>query len=242
MIPSLRAAAPAALLALAIAPAGAQAHVTLQPNEVPAGGFKRLDVRVPNERDNARTTKVEVKFPPGFIFISYEPEPGWSAKVAMAKLDKPVEAFGEQHSEQVDTVTFTTPGKGIAPGQFRDFGLSLGLPDKVGSALTFKALQTYSNGEVVRWIGAPDAEEPAPQVKLTAAKPEGGAAVSGSHTPAKEQPATSTASTADGGGSDTLSLIALVVGALGLLAGLAGLAAARRARTVPSGKEAQATA
>jgi hypothetical protein len=42
----------------------------------------------------------------------------------------------------------------IAPGQFRDFGLSVGVPEgNAGDALTFKALQTYAGGEVVRWIG-----------------------------------------------------------------------------------------
>ena len=35
-----------AVLAGASLPAVASAHVTLQPNEVPAGAFKRLDVRV----------------------------------------------------------------------------------------------------------------------------------------------------------------------------------------------------
>jgi hypothetical protein len=38
---------------------------------------------------------------------------------------------------------------------------------KAGTLLTFKAVQTYSNGEVVRWIGPPSADEPAPQVMVT---------------------------------------------------------------------------
>jgi periplasmic copper chaperone A len=209
---------------LAIAPA-AVAHVTLQPEEAPAGGFTRLDVRVPNERDNAGTTKVDVQFPPGFLFVSTEPVPGWNSEVTMRKLDKPVEQFGEQITEEVDRVTFTADGEAnaIAPGQFRDFGLSLGVPDKAGSTLTFKAVQTYSSGEVVRWIGPPDAEEPAPQVKLTAAEGEGGAAE-----PAAQQPQAPAADEDDDSGSDTLSIIALIVGGLGLLAGLAALLTGRR--------------
>jgi periplasmic copper chaperone A len=47
--------------AMLVAPAAAQAHVTLQPNTAAAGGYTRLDVRVPNERDDASTTKVEVR-------------------------------------------------------------------------------------------------------------------------------------------------------------------------------------
>ena len=160
------------MAALAL-PGAAQAHVTLQPEEAPAGGFARLDVRVPNEEDDAGTTKVAVQMPPGFYFVSYEPKPGWTAKVTKRKLAKPVEEHGEEITEEVGQVTFTGDGKTgiVKPGQFEDFGLSLGVPEgKAGSKLTFKATQTYENGKVVRWIGAPEAEEPAPQVTLTAAE------------------------------------------------------------------------
>lgn len=229
----------ACALATAIVAAPAAAHVTLQPKEVPAGEFKRLDVRVPNEKDNASTTKVEVQFPQGFIFVSYEPIPGWTAKIDMVKLDKPVESHGQEYTEQVGTVTFTAQrGSGIRPGQFRDFGLSVGLPDKAGTTLTFKALQTYSDGEVVRWIGPPDAEKPAAQVKLTAAGAGShGASTGGGSGGAAEEPADAHAEAALGGGDDDdddddqdMALLALIVGGLGLVAGLAGLLTARSAR------------
>jgi periplasmic copper chaperone A len=216
----------AALIAvLALAPT-ASAHVTLQPEEAPAGGFTRLDVRVPNERDDAGTTKVDVQFPPGFLFVSTEPVQGWDAEVTMRKLDKPVEQFGEQITEEVGRVTFTADGNAnaIGPGEFRDFGLSAGVPDRAGSTLRFPAVQTYSSGEVVRWIGPPDSEEPAPQVALTAAEPEGGASE-----PAAQQPAAE-GGDEDDGGSDTLAIIALIVGIAGLAAGLAALFMRRGAR------------
>jgi periplasmic copper chaperone A len=171
-------------------------------------------VRVPNERDSANTTKVDVQFPPGFLSVSYEQVPGWDIKITKRKLDKPVEQFGEQVTEEVGRITFT--GGTIRPGEFQDFGLSLAVPDKPGTAVSFKAVQTYSNGEVVRWIGPPDSEEPAPQVKLTAAEAEGGAAE-----PAAQQPAAPAASEDDD--SNTLSIVALIVGIAGLAAGLAAL-------------------
>lgn len=206
-------------VALLIAPA-AGAHVTVQPPEAPAGGFTRLDVRVPNERDNANTTKVEVQLPPGFLSVSTEPVPGWNAELTMRKLDKPVEQFGEQVTEEVGQITFS--GGAIRPGEFQDFGLSLAVPDgKPGSMLTFKAVQTYSNGEVARWIGPPDSEEPAPQVELTAAEEEEGSG------PAAEQPAAPAASEDDDDGNG-LAIAALVVGTLGLIAGLAALFLGRR--------------
>jgi len=55
-------------------------------------------------------------------------------------------------------------GGEIHPGEYVDFPLSVAIPNTPGATLTFKALQTYSNGDVERWIGAPDADRPAPQV------------------------------------------------------------------------------
>lgn len=218
----------ACVAALAL-PANAAAHVTLQPNEAPAGGFARLDVRVPNERDNAGTNKVAVQFPPGFIFVSYEPVPGWDVQVKKRKLDNPIESHGEQITEEVDTVTWTGNGPHgiIRPGQFRDFGLSVGLPDKPGTALTFKSLQTYENGEVVRWIGPPDSDEPAPQVTLIAAEEEQGAAADDEEG-AETRQASAAVADDDDGAPTWLAVVALAIGALGLLAGAAALAQARR--------------
>ena len=213
----------AVVAALVLAPAAA-AHVTLQPSEAPAGGFTRLDVRVPNERDNAGTTKVEVQMPPGFLSVSYEPEPGWDGEVTMRQLDEPVEEFGERVTEEVDRITFTAQGEAnaIQPGEFRDFGLSLRVPEgRPGSMLTFRSLQTYSNGEVVRWIGPPDSEEPAPQVELTPAEEEEAAA------PAAEEPAAPAATEEDDDGNG-LAIAALIVGAAGLATGLAALVLSRR--------------
>ena len=213
----------AVVAALALAPVAA-AHVTVQPPEAPAGGFTRLDVRVPNERDNAGTTKVVVQMPPGFLSVSTEPVPGWDAELTMRQLDEPVEQFGEEVTEEVGRITFTADGEAsaIKPGQFQDFGLSLAVPEgRPGSMLTFKALQTYSNDEVVRWIGPPDSEEPAPQVELTPAEEEEAAA------PAAEEPAAPAATEEDDDGNG-LAIAALIVGAAGLATGLAALVLSRR--------------
>ena len=229
----LASAAAAGTLALPVA--AAEAHVTLQPKTAPAGGFVVEDVRVPNETDDAVTTKVAVQFPAGFAEASYQSVPGWSVKVVKEKLATPVKTDDGEVTEGVKTITWTARAKadGIAPGQFQDFPLSVQVPGKAGDTLTFKALQTYSDGTVVRWIGGPDADQPAPQVTVTAAADDHHAAASGG-TPTDEQtsaPATAAATTAssDDSHSNTLAIVALVVGALGLAAGGAGLASARRA-------------
>jgi periplasmic copper chaperone A len=242
------AATAAAVLA---APAAAQAHVTLQPQEVPAGSFARLDVRVPNERDDAGTVKVQVQFPDGIASASYESVPGWRVKVVKEQAPEPIDLHGEEVTEQIDTITFTGDGKQgiVRPGEFRDFGLSLRTPDgEPGESVTFKAVQTYESGEVVRWIGPEDSDDPAPTVTLAAAPGAHGGSSSSSvgaqepaaagDTPtqsgaeapvAAENASAATTESSDGGG-DGLAIAALIVGALGLIAGLAGVMMGRRAR------------
>jgi uncharacterized protein YcnI len=193
----------AAIAALAlVVPVGAAAHVTLQPTIAPAGGFIRFDVRVPNESEEANTDRIEVEIPDGFDPPRYEPVSGWETKVTRKSI----------------TWTAADPSAAIEPGQFRDFGLSVGLPDsgKPGDVLTFPAIQHYSDGETVRWIGEPDSEHPAPQVTLTEATDEHAAA------PAVE-------SEGDDGDSNGLAIAALIVGALGLIVGGTALARGRNA-------------
>ena len=226
-----------ALTAAAVlaAPAAAQAHVTIQPKEVPAGSFARLDVRVPNERDDAGTTKVQVQMPDGVASASYESVPGWTVEITREAAPEPIDMHGEEVTEQIDTVTFTGNGKQgiVEPGQFRDFGLSVRTPDgEPGETLTFKAIQTYEGGEIVRWIGPEDSDDPAPTITLAETPGQHGA--SAADTGDEEVstiPASAPAASDDGGGSgDGLSIAALIVGALGLAAGIAGLMMGRRAR------------
>jgi uncharacterized protein len=147
--------------------------------------------------------------------------------------------FGEQQTQEVDTVTITGEGdRTIRPGQFIDFGLSVNVPEgKAGTKLKFPATQTYEGGEVVRWIGPEDGEEPAPLVTLTAAED----AASDSHggTAAAEETAAAggaqesagvSAEEVDDKASKGLAIGALILGGLGLIAGVGGIVAARRAR------------
>ena len=216
-----------AAVALGLA-ATAQAHVTVQPASAPAGGFARLDVRVPTERDDASTTKVQLQLPDGFAEASYEPVPGWTVKVRKAKLAEPIKTDDGTVTEGVKEITWTSK-TGIPPGAFQDFGLSVQVPGKAGDTLTFKAVQTYSNGEVVRWIGPEGSEEPAPTVSVTAADDQS----HDSHASATPAPASGSTSSTDGDGNNTLAIIALVVGALGLVAGGIALSNGRGKRGGP---------
>ncbi|MFJ6720726.1 MULTISPECIES: YcnI family protein [unclassified Streptomyces] len=150
------------------------AHVGVQPGEAAKGGYAVINFKVPNERDNASTTQVEVNFPIDQPLTSVMPQdiPGWTVNVEKSKLDKPLNVHGKQVNEAVTKVTWS--GGKIEPGKFQQFPVSIGkLPDNADQ-MVFKAIQTYDNNEVVRWIeetkaGAPEPQNPAPVLKLTAA-------------------------------------------------------------------------
>jgi len=210
--------APTLLALVLLAPAAAQAHVTVQPTEAPEGAYTVLDVRVPNESDTADTTKVALQLPPGFTAVSYQAVPGWDVKVVHQKLAKPIQTDDGPVTEGVREVIFS--GGRLPPGQFQDFPLSVKVPGKAGDELTFKAVQTYDD-EVVRWIGAPESEHPAPRVLVTAPKDPGATAASS---------AASTTEPSRSGGSDDkgLAIAALVVAVIALLGAVAAMLRARR--------------
>jgi uncharacterized protein len=224
----------AAAVAL-LAPASAQAHVSLHPNEVPTGSFATLDVRVPNEMESANTVKLAVQVPPGFLDVSTEYMPGWTSKVLTGKLAKPVQTEDGEVTEQVKEIVWSGNGNQgkIPPGQFLNFPISTEIPGKAGEELTFKVLQYYDNGEVVRWIGPPSSEEPAPKIDVTAA---GGVLqdVAGTETAPPSPSAAPSESGESSGGSSSdsaskgLGIAALILGALGLIAGGAALIRSRR--------------
>lgn len=166
-----RAAAALALVSAALLPATAAAHVSVVPKTAPAGAYTVLDVRVPNERDDKPTTSVDLKLPPGFVAASFEPVPGWEVRVIRERLSTPIETENGPISEQVSRIVWS--GGEIPPGAFQDFPISVQIPERVGSELSFKALQTYAGGEVVRWIGAADSDTPAAQVEVVAPSGEG---------------------------------------------------------------------
>jgi uncharacterized protein YcnI len=197
----------------------AWAHVTVSSPSAVQGGFAKLTFRVPNEKDAANTTKLEVVFPTDtpLAFVSVKPVPGWSAKVTRAKLPAPVKTDDGEVSEAVTTIVWTaTEGAAVKPGEFQEFDVSGGPLPKVDQ-LVFKALQTYSDGEIVRWIEEPkdgqdEPEHPAPVLKLAKASggSESGVAVT----------ATGTSSAAPSDGKGTA---ALVIGVLALLVAGASL-------------------
>ncbi|MGW3651331.1 YcnI family copper-binding membrane protein [Streptomyces sp. NPDC000878] len=222
------------------------AHVSVSAEGTAAkGGYATVNFKVPNERDDASTTKLEVSFPTDHPLASVMPEPipGWTAKVTTSKLSTPVELHGEKISEAVSKVTWTATGKGVEPGFFQKFPLSIGQLPEDTDELVFKALQTYSNKEVVRWIevqedGAEEPDNPAPVLALSAATEDhhgGSSSTEETEAAASAEPAAKTTTTA-AEPADSSDTTARVMAAVGIVVGVAGVAfgvlAGRRRTTV----------
>jgi uncharacterized protein YcnI len=161
-----RTAAVAATTAAFAAPAAADAHTSIHPNVVPRGANATLTLHVPNEEDSASTTKVAVQIPPGFVEVTADPPPGWKYTSKTEKLATPVQTDDGPVDSQVTEVDFT--GGRIPPEQFGQFPLAVAIPEDAPERLTFKVVQTYSDGKVSRWIGSPTSESPAPTVATVA--------------------------------------------------------------------------
>lgn len=212
------------------------AHVSVSAEGTAAkGGYATVNFKVPNERDDATTTKLEVSFPTDHPLASAQPEalPGWKIEVTRAKLDKPIELHGEQIDEAVSKVTWTATGKGIEEGYFQKFPLSLGQLPEDTDELVFKAVQTYSNKEVVRWIevqqeGQDEPDNPAPVLALSAASEDhhgsSGSAAAEESEDADDAEAEAASNATAAEPAATSDTTARVLGIVGIVVGAAGVA------------------
>jgi uncharacterized protein len=193
----------------------ASAHVTVQPSTATQGDFTQLSFNVPNETDSTDTTQLEVQFPTDhpIASVAVQPKAGWTYKVTTMKLAQPIKTDDGEVTEIVSDIVWS--GGSIKPGEFDHFTVSAGPLPTGGDSLQFKALQTYSDGNVVRWIentpaGGPEPEHPAPTLTLTKASD------------------TSGSSSGDDSTARILGIVGIVVGALGVAFGAGALVVSRR--------------
>ncbi|HEX3611130.1 MAG TPA: DUF1775 domain-containing protein [Sporichthyaceae bacterium] len=144
----------AAAGALVVASAAvADAHVTVHSKDAKPGGTDAtLVFKVPNEQDDAKTVKVEIDLPTDTPLTGVVPQApdGWSATTT------------------ADSIVFS--GGTISGDDSVQFPVKVAALPNVNSVV-FKALQTYSNGQVVKWIdqsaeGGPEPDHPAPTLNL----------------------------------------------------------------------------
>ncbi len=191
----------------------AVAHVSVSSPAAVQGGYASVTFKVPNESDSASTTGLKVQLPPSqpLASVSVLAVPGWTYKVTKAKLATPISSGGASITEAVSVIEWKAASgqTAIKPGEFNQFTISVG-PLPKAPTMTFKAIQTYSDGEVVSWIeeaaagSTAEPEHPAPVLKLTAAsgtEPGGHPAPSGSTSSASGTASTGGASSSGGASS-----------------------------------------
>jgi uncharacterized protein len=221
-----------AAAAVVVLSSPAFAHVSVAAEGSAAkGGYAVVDFKVPNERDDASTTKLEVSFPTDHPLASAMPEPmaGWKIQVTKAKLAKPLEMHGEKISEAVSKITWTATGKGVEPGYFQKFPVSVGALPEDADELVFKAIQTYSNKEVVRWIevqedGQEEPENPAPVLALSAATEDHHGSTTAEDASDDTEATEKTAAETTASSSDSSDTTARVLGVVGIVVGALGVA------------------
>lgn len=219
------------LAGLAIA-ATASAHVTVSPTSLPQGSTAELTFKVPNEESKANTVSLQLQIPTQYPIaqVLAKPVPGWTITVHTVTLSKPLTTDDGTFTTAVDEIDWT--GGTIQPGQYQDFQISVDPLPNDTTQLAFKAVQTYSNGDVVRWIdlstsGNPDPDHPAPVLTLT---PETSATSATASSTAAAASTTTAASSDSSSSSDGLGIAGLVLGAIGAGCGVAALLYVRKTR------------
>jgi uncharacterized protein YcnI len=195
----------------------ASAHVTVHPSAIRAGTDDfELHFYVPNERDDANTVRLQLFLPssPPLPEVDVLPVSGWAAHVTTSTLRQPIQTDDGPIDQAVTSVDLTATAGGTLPGQFEDFTLLVGAGPTHPGRVAFKALQTYSNGDVVRWIEEPSAQFPQPQFPAPVL----------TVTPAVPLAAsTHTASTGDNTTAQILAAIALIIAGVAVVLGVIAL-------------------
>jgi periplasmic copper chaperone A len=230
-----------AVLAVLLASGPAWAHNEFDPAQAGTSKVIALQLNVANERDDAGTTMVELFFPEGIpiALAALPPIDGWT-----------ITPNGGTVGGPVTSVTWSRPT--ASPDENPSLPLSVGPMPTDPIRLQFKALQTYSDGEVERWIddwraGAPEPQHPGPVLDVVV---DGPGDIAPPPTSASTAPAlTSTTATTvaptpttalisppvdvdddnDDGGSYA-GLIAGIIAAAVVIAAIVGVVIARRRR------------
>lgn len=126
----------------------ASAHVTVSPTEVAKGSFEVFSIRVPSETKNTHTIEVRVAIPEGVNITRTEPKAGWSTEL-------------ERSDSGIASVTWKAEGEGLADSEFTEFRMQGRVADDANE-LVWRAYQTYADGSLAEWIGAPNTDSPMP--------------------------------------------------------------------------------
>jgi uncharacterized protein YcnI len=148
--------APVAVLVASVmllAPATGMAHAVVEPGVAAPGAYQRYVLRVPNERDDTPTTRVEMRFPADVRVISFADVSGWRLEV---------------HTDSAGRIVGAAWTGTLEPHRFVEFPF-VAVNPPTATRLVWAAYQTYANGERVEWVGPEESEAPASVTVVRAA-------------------------------------------------------------------------
>ena len=144
-------------------PALAGAHVEIEPDgKLAADGTMKATLHVPNECEGSSTTSIDLNFPatPEITSVDVTPVEGWTST--------------DTTDPQSNAVTKLTLTGTLSGSDEQAFALTLAPIPATTDSLSFTALQTCANGDVIRWVeptppGGEEPEHPAPVLEITSA-------------------------------------------------------------------------
>ena len=144
--------------------------VVLVPNRAPRGGYATIDFAVPNANSSLAVHTVTIELPERTLSVTPRAMTGWTASLETSAL--PTNGNATNVTEQVNTVTWSASGPGVAPGEFERFTIILGPLPKKGKTVAFPVTQMYTDGSTATWepttgAATTTAERVAPTLRLT---------------------------------------------------------------------------
>ena len=149
-----------------IAATPAFAHAELSPPVAVAKTLQLFTLAVPTEKENARTTTIELTLPAGFGIDSFVPTAGWHRQVQQT---------GSGEGAVIQKVTWTG---GNVPTDEDSVFQFLASPSSA-KTYSFSVRQTYSDGSVVDWSGPETSDTPSPQIEARSSLGGGGSSTLG---------------------------------------------------------------
>ncbi len=190
-----------------VAPATAQAHISVVPGAAVLEQPTEFAIQVPAE-DGVATTSVRVTFPSQVSVYAVADAPGWSTRILRTP------------DGRLRGAEWT--GGTIPPDQYARFTV-LGTPFEAGTSV-WPAEQGLANGRVKRWTGPPETgDEATPATGRGTPGPAPAVVISAEPVPA--------AGGGDGDGALWAAIIGIALGALALVG--VGMVWASRPATLP---------
>ena len=147
-----------------LAAAGAQAHITLDQPEAPAGSSYRATFKVGHGCEGGAATKeIVVTLPEGLRGAKPMPHAGWTLATKRRPLKTPYDSHGKPVTDELAEVRWTAQGEAhfLQDAWADEFVLRAALPTEPGE-LWFQVRQVCTRGEW-NWAEIPAAGQPAPR-------------------------------------------------------------------------------